>query len=61
MTIAVPRVSHPGERRVAAMPDTVAQLGYTVGIESGAGVLAAFSDDAYQGAGARIVADPHTL
>jgi NAD(P) transhydrogenase subunit alpha len=64
MTIAVPRETHAGERRVAATPDTVTQLsklGYTVEIESGAGVLAAFSDDAYRAAGARIVDDRRAL
>lgn len=64
MTIAVPRETHAGERRVAATPDTVAQLsklGYAVEIESGAGVQAAFSDDAYRAAGARIVDDPQAL
>jgi NAD(P) transhydrogenase subunit alpha len=64
MTIGVPREIHAGERRVAATPDTVAQLlklGYQVDIERGAGALAAFSDDAYQAAGARIVDDAHAL
>jgi len=64
MTIAVPRETHPGERRVAATPDTVAQLsklGYAVEIESGAGAQAAFGDDAYRAAGARIVDDAHAL
>ena len=64
MTIAVPRETHAGERRVAATPDTVAQLlklGYQVEVERGAGALAAFSDDAYSAAGARIVDDPHAL
>jgi len=64
MTIAVPREIHAGERRVAATPDTVAQLkklGYEVAIERGAGVLAAFGDDAYRAAGATIIDDPHAL
>jgi NAD(P) transhydrogenase subunit alpha len=56
--IGVPRESSPGERRVAATPKTVEQirkLGYDVAIESGAGHLAAFEDNAYREAGAEIV------
>ncbi|MBE7188949.1 Re/Si-specific NAD(P)(+) transhydrogenase subunit alpha [Jatrophihabitans endophyticus] len=47
-----------GETRVAATPRTVEQLtklGYEVAIESGAGLLADFADDAYAEAGAEIV------
>ncbi len=61
MRIGVPRESRPGERRVAATPATVAKLitlGYAVAVESGAGHLASFSDDAYAAAGAEIIADP---
>ncbi|PXW27190.1 Re/Si-specific NAD(P)(+) transhydrogenase subunit alpha [Paraburkholderia caballeronis] len=64
MTIAVPRETHPGERRVAATPDTVAQLlklGYAVEIETGAGALASFDDNAYRAAGATVVSDTHAL
>jgi NAD(P) transhydrogenase subunit alpha len=64
MTIAVPRETHAGERRVAATPDTVVQLlklGYRVEIEHDAGALASFSDDAYRAAGAQVVDDPHAL
>ena len=58
MTIGVPREVHPGERRVAATPDSVRELtklGYEVAVESGAGQQASFSDDAYRAAGAAIV------
>ncbi len=58
MLIGVVRESLPGETRVAATPDTVQKLiglGYDVAIERGAGNTAQFSDDAYTGAGARIV------
>ncbi len=58
MRIGVPKESKPGERRVAATPKTVGQvikLGYDVSIESGAGNLAAFSDEAFREAGADIV------
>ncbi len=47
----------PGETRVAATPATVVQLlklGYDVVVESGAGELASFTDDAYVEAGASI-------
>jgi NAD(P) transhydrogenase subunit alpha len=63
-TIAVPREVHPGERRVAATPDTVAQLiklGYAVTVEAGAGAAASFGDDAYRTAGAEIVSDTRAL
>ncbi|WP_233863548.1 Re/Si-specific NAD(P)(+) transhydrogenase subunit alpha [Paraburkholderia adhaesiva] len=64
MTIAVPRETHPGERRVAATPQSIAELiklGYAVNVEAGAGALASFSDEAYTHAGAQIVADAATL
>ena len=50
MVLAVPRESWPGERRVAATPETVAKLvgmGFEVRIESQAGLPASFADDAY--------------
>jgi NAD(P) transhydrogenase subunit alpha len=55
--IGVVRETTPGETRVAATPKTVEQLrglGYQVIVESGAGVAADFSDDAYLEAGAVI-------
>ena len=64
LTIAVPRELHEGERRVAATPESVAQLikiGYAVGVERGAGVNASYPDDAYRAAGARIVDDARAL
>ncbi len=57
MRIGVPRETSPGERRVAATPKTVEQirkLGYEVSVESGAGRLAAFDDDAFRAAGAQV-------
>jgi H+-translocating NAD(P) transhydrogenase subunit alpha len=60
MRIHVPRETRPGERRVAATPDTVARLsklGFVVGIEPGAGVEAGFIDQAYVEAGAELVED----
>eukprot|EP00793_Prasinoderma_coloniale_P001404 PRCOL_00005179-RA len=58
LTLGVPRERGDGERRVAATPDTVAKFaaqGYTVEVEAGAGALAGFSDEAFAGAGAKIV------
>src|SRR2546430_6491149 len=50
----------PGERRVALVPDTVTKLvaaTLEVSIQAGAGSEAFYSDDAYQKAGATLVAD----
>lgn len=57
MRIGIPNETANGETRVAATPTTVPKLiklGYTVVVESGAGVRADFSDDAYTAAGAEI-------
>jgi NAD(P) transhydrogenase subunit alpha len=57
MRISVPAERRPGERRVAAVPDTVAPLvraGHQVVVESGAGVGAFVSDDDYRDAGAQV-------
>ncbi|WP_029368843.1 Re/Si-specific NAD(P)(+) transhydrogenase subunit alpha [Mycobacterium sp. UM_WWY] len=57
MIIGIPRESQPGETRVAATPQTVGQitkLGYTVVVESGAGLASSFADSAYVAAGAEI-------
>jgi len=64
MKIGIPKEIHVGERRVAATPETVAQLtklGYQVAIERGAGANAAFTDDAYRQAGAEIAASARAL
>ncbi len=58
--VLITREDRVGEQRVAATPESVkrlAKLGIECEIESGAGVGAAFTDDAYQTAGARIVTD----
>jgi NAD(P) transhydrogenase subunit alpha len=55
--IGVPAESIPGETRVAATPETVGKLiglGYDVTVESGAGVKASFTDEAYAAAGATL-------
>lgn len=62
MRIAVPKEVKAGEKRVALVPDIISKLtqaGLEVTIESGAGLGADFSDDAYEKAGASIaVGDP---
>ncbi len=57
MQIGIPKESAAGETRVAATPATVAalaKLGFTVLVESGAGLAADFSDEAYAAAGAAV-------
>ncbi|MFD6392097.1 Re/Si-specific NAD(P)(+) transhydrogenase subunit alpha [Nocardia sp. NPDC060259] len=57
MIIGVLREARPRETRVAATPATVTRLvrlGYDVVVDTGAGSLASFSDDAYVEAGATI-------
>jgi H+-translocating NAD(P) transhydrogenase subunit alpha len=61
LRVGVPKEIHPGERRVAVVPRMaakLAKLGLDVVVESGAGTLAAFTDQAYEEAGARVSADP---
>lgn len=58
MKIGIVKERREGEKRVAASADTVKkyiQLGAEVAIESGAGISAAVTDDAYSAAGAKIV------
>lgn len=64
MRVAVPREITAGERRVALVPETVRRLsesGFEVFVEAGAGVGAGFLDEAYEAAGATVVADPAEL
>ena len=59
MKIAIPRERRPGERRVAASPQTVAKfaaLGARVTVEAGAGEGSAVSDAQFADAGAEIAA-----
>ena len=61
LRVLVPRERAEGERRVAATPDTVAQLiriGATVAVERGAGEAARATDAAYEAAGAQLVDGP---
>lgn len=58
MRIGVPAETHPGERRVALVPDGVAKLtaaGCTVLVQRGAGDAAFLPDDAFTAAGATLV------
>jgi NAD(P) transhydrogenase subunit alpha len=58
MLIGVPRESAAGETRVAATPETVKKLkaqGHVLRVESGAGLAASVTDEAYAAAGAEIV------
>jgi NAD(P) transhydrogenase subunit alpha len=62
-TVFVPKETRESETRAAANPDTVARLikyGMTVQIQAGAGVGSQIFDEAYQAAGATIVADAAT-
>lgn len=57
MKVAVLKETQPGEKRVAASPETVKKLialGFEVVLESGAGTSSAMLDSAYQEAGATI-------
>ena len=61
MKIALYRESRAGETRVALTPDAVKTLasdGWDVLVQRGAGQLAHFTDEAYQGVGATIVDSP---
>src|SRR3954471_12844344 len=58
MKIGIPKEIRPGERRVAATPDTVSRLlklGFDVQVETQAGAGASFGDADYTAIGATIV------
>ncbi|HEY6193503.1 MAG TPA: Re/Si-specific NAD(P)(+) transhydrogenase subunit alpha [Candidatus Eisenbacteria bacterium] len=60
MRISIPRETAPREQRVALIPETVAKLvkaGFQAAVETGAGLLAGHTDDAYRAAGAAIATD----
>ncbi|HXJ22963.1 MAG TPA: Re/Si-specific NAD(P)(+) transhydrogenase subunit alpha [Polyangia bacterium] len=60
MKVGIPKEIYPHERRVAAVPDTVAKmrkLGYEVVVEAGAGDASSFADAVYIEAGATISPD----
>jgi H+-translocating NAD(P) transhydrogenase subunit alpha len=63
-TIGIPTEIHPGEKRVAATPQTILKLkklGFEVVVQSGAGEAINCSDGEYQEAGASIIADAKEL
>jgi NAD(P) transhydrogenase subunit alpha len=58
LAIGIPAETAAGETRVAATPETVKKLvaqGHTVRVQSGAGVAASVTDEAYAAAGATLV------
>ena len=58
MHVGIPRERAAGERRVAAVPDTVGTMvswGWIVSVESGAGDHSGFTDAAYEAAGATVI------
>ncbi|HET7543574.1 MAG TPA: Re/Si-specific NAD(P)(+) transhydrogenase subunit alpha [Polyangiaceae bacterium] len=64
MKIGIPKEIRPGERRVAATPDTVGRLlklGFEVQVESQAGAGASFADADYAAVGANVVGDTREL
>jgi NAD(P) transhydrogenase subunit alpha len=64
MNVGIPKETQDGERRVGGTPDTVAaliEMGFSVVVESGAGVAARFDDTAYEAVGASIAPDADAL
>jgi NAD(P) transhydrogenase subunit alpha len=64
MKVGIPKETRPGERRVAATPETIGRLkklGFEVVVETMAGANASFYDEDYVAAGATIVGDPRQL
>jgi NAD(P) transhydrogenase subunit alpha len=62
--IGIPKETHPGEKRVAATPQTIIKLkklGFDVNVESGAGEGINALDGEYHEAGANIISDVHQL
>lgn len=62
--IGIPKEIHPGERRVAATPQTILRLrklGFDVAVEAGAGDAINCTDAEYQEAGAAVIDDTRRL
>src|SRR5690606_4193401 len=62
--IGVPKETASGEKRVATTPEAVThlkKLGFDVLVESGAGVAASFTDEAYRAAGAEMAVSPESV
>ena len=64
MRIGVPKEIHAGEKRVATVPEVaekLTKLGFSITVESGAGVGANFSDECYREAGCEIADSAEAL
>lgn len=64
MLVGIPKEVRANERRVATTPEVVNQLnklGFEVAVESGAGISANYTDDAYREAGANVLADTREI
>ena len=64
MKIGIPKEIRPGERRVAATPETVSRLmklGFDVAVETQAGAGASFDDAEYSALGASVVQSAREL
>jgi proton-translocating NAD(P)+ transhydrogenase subunit alpha len=64
LIVAIPKETAAAERRVAVTPDVasrLAQSGFSVLVQGGAGTQAGFLDFAYQAAGASVVVGPREL
>lgn len=63
-TIGIPKEIHPGEKRVASMPQTILKLrklGFDVAVEAGAGHAVNVSNGEYREAGATVIDDTREL
>ena len=64
MKIGIPKEIHEGEKRVASTPEAaekIIKLGFEISIESGAGLAADITDEAYQEVGVKIAKDAKSL
>lgn len=64
MLVGIPCEIYPGERRVAATPETaqvLQKLGFSVLVEAGAGASANFADEQYRSVGCQIIEDTSKL
>ncbi len=64
MKIGIPKEIHEGEQRVATTPEAaekIIKLGFEISIESGAGLGADITDEAYQEVGVKIVENAKSL
>src|SRR3569623_1988163 len=62
--IGIPKEINPGEKHVAAMPQTIIRLmklGFEVAVESGAGHGVNVSNDEYRESGATVIKDTREL